>query len=83
MLAATVKLPLGSTAFHEHLVALQAGFLHHAGSEERSMFKEAERLSDTRLYDLGDQLASMLDDERTSRSKQAFRSLKILLMEKV
>ena len=83
MLAATVKLPLGSPEFREHLVALQAGFLHHAGSEERSMFKEAERLSDARLYDLGGQLESMLDEERTSRSKQAFRSLKIRLMEKV
>ena len=82
-LAATVKLPLGSPEFREHLVALQAGFLHHAGSEERSMFKEAERLTDARLYDLGVQLEAMLEDERTSRSKQAFRSLKIRLMEGV
>ena len=83
LLAATVKLPLGSEAFHEHLTALQAGFLHHAGSEEHSMFKEAERLSDTRLRDLGQQLDIMLEEERTSRFKQAFRSLKIRLMEAV
>lgn len=82
-LAATVKLPLGTSEFHEHLVALQAAFLHHAGSEERSMFKEAERLSDTRLHELGAQLEAMLDEERTSRSKQAFRTLKIRLMEGV
>ena len=83
MLAATVKLPLGSPEFREHLLALQAGFLHHAGSEETSMFKEAERLSDARLHELGIQLEAMLDEERTSRAKQAFRSLKIRLMEKV
>ena len=47
------------------------------------MFKEAERLTDARLYDLGVQLEAMLEDERTSRSKQAFRSLKIRLMEGV
>lgn len=80
-LAALVKLPLGSAAFREHLVALQAGFLHHAGSEERSMFREAERLSDERLHELGAKLEALLEEERTSRSKRAFRSLKIRLME--
>ena len=83
MLAATVKLPLGSPEFREHLTALQAGFLHHAGSEERSMFKEAERLSDAKLHELGAELDTMLDQERTSRVRQAFRRLKIRLMENV
>ena len=83
LLAATVKLPLASPEFHEHLLALQAAFLHHAGSEERSMFREAARLSDARLRELGDQLEAMLDRERTSRFRQAFRSLKISLLEGV
>lgn len=83
LLAATVKLPLTSPEFHEHLVALQAAFLHHAGSEERSMFREAARLSDARLRELGDQLEARLDRERTSRFRHAFRALKISLLEKV
>lgn len=83
LLAATVKLPLGSPEFQEHLVALQSAFLHHAGSEERSMFREAERLSDARLRELGGQLESMLDRERTSRFRQSFRALKLSLLENI
>ena len=83
LLAATVKLPLASTAFREHLLALQAAFLHHAGSEERSMFHEAGRLSDARLRELGEQLDAMLDRERTSRFRQAFRNLKLSLLENI
>ena len=81
LLGATVKLPLGSTQFREHLEALHAAFLHHAGSEEKSMFLDAERLSDARLRELGAQLDEMLDSERTSRFKTAFRSLKLSLLE--
>ncbi len=81
LLAATVKLPTDSPAFGEHLLALQAAFLHHAGSEERSMFVEARRLSDARLGELGGQLDTMLDHERTSRFRHAFRELKISLLE--
>lgn len=81
LLAATVKFPLGSREFQEHLAALQAAFLHHAGSEERSMFKDAERLSVARLTELGGELDRLLDKERTSRALQAFRSLKIRLLE--
>ncbi len=81
LLAATVKLPTASAAFGEHLLALQSAFLHHAGSEERSMFVEAGRLSDTRLAELGRRLETMLDDERTSRFRHAFRELKISLLE--
>ena len=80
LLAATVKLPLGSAQFREHLEALQAAFLHHAGSEERSMFLEAERLSDARLHELGGELDEMLESERTSRFKTAFRSMKLSLL---
>jgi len=83
LLAATVKLPLGSPEFQEHLVALQSAFLHHAGSEERSMFREAERLSDARLRELGRQLEAMLDRERTSRFRQSFRALKLSLLENI
>lgn len=81
LLAATVKLPTASDAFGEHLLALQAAFLHHAGSEERSMFVEARRLSDTELDELGQRLDTMLDTERTSRFRHAFRELKISLLE--
>ena len=81
MVAATVKHPTSSPEFEEHLRALQAALLHHAGSEERSMFKEAERLSDGRLRELGHQLETMLDNERTSRFRHAFRELKISLLE--
>ena len=83
LLAATVKFPLGSPEFRDHLVALQAAFLHHAGSEERSMFREAGRLSGPRLRELGEQLEDRLDRERTSRFRAAFRSLKISLLETV
>ncbi len=82
-LAATVKLPLTSPEFEENLRALRAAFLHHAGSEERSMFAEAGRLSDARLRELGHQLETMLDNERTSRFRRAFRDLKISLLERV
>ncbi len=81
LLAATVKLPLGGAPFREHLEALQAAFLHHAGSEERSMFLEAERLSDARLRQLGAELDEMLESERTSRFRTAFRSMKLSLLE--
>ncbi len=83
LLAATVKLPIASLEFGEHLLALQAAFLHHAGSEERSMFVQAQRLSEGRLRELGHELETMLDNERTSRFRRAFRELKISLLEKV
>ncbi len=83
LLAATVKFPLGSAEFEEHLRALHAAFLHHAGSEERSMFAEAERLSEGELRALGHKLETMLDNERTSRFRRAFRDLKISLLEGV
>ncbi|MGI4797880.1 MAG: DUF2231 domain-containing protein [Janthinobacterium lividum] len=83
LLAATIKLLPTSSGFNEHLRALQAAFLHHAGSEERSMFIEAERLSDARLRTLGHELETMLDTERTSRFRRAFRDLKLSLLETV
>ena len=83
LLAATVKLPLASSEFEAHLRALQAAFLHHAGSEEKSMFPQAERLSDARLRELGQALEDRLDNERTSRFRRAFRQLKISLLETV
>lgn len=83
LLAATVKFPTASPEFGEHLRALQAAFLHHAGSEEHSMFAEAQRLSDSRLRELGHELETRLDDERTSRFWHAFRVFKLSLLEKV
>lgn len=81
MVGATVKLRTTSPEFEENLRALQAAFLHHAGSEEKSMFHEAGRLSDARLRELGGQLEAMLENERTSRFRHGFRELKISLME--
>ena len=83
LLAATVKLPLGGPGSEEHLHALHAAFPHHAGSEKRSMFVEAERLSDAERRELGRKLDTMLDDERTSRFCRAFRDLKVSLLEGV
>lgn len=83
LLAMTLKLSTSSPEFDEHLRALHAAVDHHAGSEERSMFVEAQRLGDARLRELGRALESMLDDERTSRFRRAFRDLKVSLLESV
>ncbi len=81
LLAMTLKLGTASAAFDEHLRALHAAVEHHAGSEERSMFVQAQRLGDARLRELGHQLETMLEEQRASRFQQAFRALKISLLE--
>jgi nitrite reductase/ring-hydroxylating ferredoxin subunit/uncharacterized membrane protein/hemerythrin superfamily protein len=83
LLATTLKLNTASCEFEEHLQALHAAVDHHAGSEERSMFKEAQRLGDVRLRELGQALETMLEEQRTSRFQRAFRDLKIRLLEGV
>jgi hypothetical protein len=83
LLAMTLKLNTASWEFEEHLQALHAAVDHHAGSEERSMFKEAQRLGDVRLRELGQALETMLEEQRTSRFQRAFRDLKIRLLEGV
>ena len=83
MVAATIKLPTDSEEFEANVRALQSAFLHHAGSEERSMFHEAERLSERRLRELGGQLEDMLDAERTSRFRRTFRDLRLKLLESI
>ncbi len=83
MVGAIVKLPTQGAAFEDALRALQAAFLHHAGSEERSMFGEAERLDEGRLRELGRKLEDRLDAERTSRFRRTFRDLKINLLASV
>ena len=45
------------------------------------MFKEAQRLGEARLRQLGAELEAMLETERTSRARRAFRTLKIRLLE--
>ena len=47
------------------------------------MFVEAGRLSDGELRALGHKLETMLDNERTSRFRRAFRELKVSLLEGV
>jgi hypothetical protein len=81
LLAETLKLDTVGAAFEEPLRALHAAVDHHAGSEERSMFVEAQRLGDARLRELGRDLEAMLEEQRTSRFRRAFRDLKIRLLE--
>lgn len=81
MLALTLRLGPSTPAFEEQLRALHQAVDHHASSEEQSMFKEAQRLGDVRLRQLGAQLEAMLDQERESRARNAFRALKIRLLE--
>ncbi|MDJ0391627.1 Rieske 2Fe-2S domain-containing protein [Roseomonas sp. E05] len=81
LLAMTLKLNTASPEFEEHLQALHAAVDHHAGSEERSMFRHAQRLGEARLRELGKALEAMLEEQRTSRFQRAFRDLKIRLLE--
>jgi nitrite reductase/ring-hydroxylating ferredoxin subunit/uncharacterized membrane protein len=81
LLAKTLKLNTATQEFEEHLQALHSAMDHHAGSEERSMFREAHRLGDARLRELGQALESMLEEQRTSRAQRMFRDLKIRLLE--
>jgi nitrite reductase/ring-hydroxylating ferredoxin subunit/uncharacterized membrane protein len=81
LLAATLKLPTSSPEFEEYLRVLHKAVDHHASSEERSMFVEAQRLGDRRLRELGHALETMLEEQRTSRFQRAFRELKISLLE--
>ncbi|MGG5887848.1 DUF2231 domain-containing protein [Falsiroseomonas sp. HC035] len=83
LLAMTLKLSTSSPAFDEHLRALHAAVDHHASSEERSMFVEAQRLGDARLRELGRALEAMLEDQRVSRFRSGYRDLKIRLLEGV
>ena len=79
----TLKLNTASPEFEEHLRALHAAVDRHAGSEENSMFLEAQRLGEARLRELGHVLEGMLDEQRASRFQRAFRDLKIRLLEAV
>ncbi|MDQ2802474.1 MAG: Rieske 2Fe-2S domain-containing protein [Pseudomonadota bacterium] len=81
LLAMTLKLSTASPAFEEHLKALHAALDHHAGSEEGSLFPQAQRLGEERLRALGHILETTLEDQRTSRFRRAFRDLKISLLE--
>lgn len=83
MLALTLRLGTGTPAFEEQLRALHQAVDHHASSEERSMFKEAQRLGDARLRELGAQIEALLEEERESRARRAYRALKIRLLEGV
>jgi nitrite reductase/ring-hydroxylating ferredoxin subunit/uncharacterized membrane protein len=80
LLAATLKLSTSSPIFEEYLRALHKAVDHHASSEERSMFVEAQRLGERRLRELGHDIEAMLDEQRTSRFRRAFRDLKISLL---
>jgi nitrite reductase/ring-hydroxylating ferredoxin subunit/uncharacterized membrane protein len=83
LLAMTLKLDTATPEFEAHLRALHAAVDHHAGSEERSMFVHARRLGEARLRELGGALEAMLEEQRTSRFRRAFRELKISLLEGV
>lgn len=81
MLAVTLRLGPSSPEFEQQLRALHEAVDHHATSEETSMFKEAQRLGEARLRELGGQIEAMLEHERESRARSAFRALKIRLLE--
>ncbi|MFC0202366.1 Rieske 2Fe-2S domain-containing protein [Paracoccus rhizosphaerae] len=81
MLAVTLRLGTSSPEFEQQLRALHQAVDHHASSEEESMFKEAQRLGEARLRELGQQIEEMLEHERVSRARSAFRALKIRLLE--
>ena len=81
MLAVTLRLGTSSPEFEERLRALHEAVDHHASSEERSMFTEAQRLGDARLREMGAEIEAMLDHERESRARSVFRDLKIRLLE--
>jgi hypothetical protein len=81
MLALTLRVGTSTPEFERHLRALHQAVDHHASSEERSMFREAQRLGDARLRKLGVRIKDMLETERTSRARRAFRALKIRLLE--
>ncbi|MDO9708356.1 DUF2231 domain-containing protein [Paracraurococcus lichenis] len=83
LLAETLKLSTATPEFEAHLRALHAALDHHAGSEERSMFPEAERLGEARLREIGHALEALLEQARESRARQAFRALKVRLLEGV
>lgn len=83
LLAMTLKLNTASAEFEAHLHALRAAVEHHAGSEERSMFVEAQRLGEARLRRLGQEVEAMLEEQRSARLRRAFRELKISLLEGV
>lgn len=83
MLAVTLRLGPSTLAFEEQLRALHQAVDHHASAEERSMFVEAQRLGDARLRQLGAEIEALLDHERESRARSAFRALKIRLLEGV
>lgn len=83
MLALALRLGTGTPAFEAQLRALHQAVDHHASSEERSMFREAQRLGDARLRELGARIEAMLDEERASRARRAYRALKIRLLEGV
>ncbi|MBS1303453.1 DUF2231 domain-containing protein [Loktanella sp. SALINAS62] len=81
MLAVTLRLGPSTPEFETQLRALHQAVDHHATSEEQSMFKEAQRLGDVRLRQMGAEIEAMLDHERESRARKAFRDLKIRLLE--
>ncbi|MBV8869239.1 MAG: Rieske 2Fe-2S domain-containing protein [Acetobacteraceae bacterium] len=81
LLAITLRLDTAGPEFDSHLKALHEAVNHHAGSEERSMFVQAQLLGERRLREIGHRLEAMLEEERTSRFKRAFRDLKISLLE--
>ncbi|HET7409731.1 MAG TPA: hemerythrin domain-containing protein, partial [Paracoccaceae bacterium] len=82
MLALTLRLNTATPEFDDQIRVLHEAMDHHAGSEEKSMFVEAQRLGDRQLRALGAELEAMIEHERRSRAWNAFRSLKTRLLER-
>lgn len=81
LLAVVLGLDTSTRAFEEHFEALRQAVEHHASAEERSMFKEAQRLGGARLRELGRALEARLEALREGRFAQARRAVKIRALE--
>lgn len=79
--ATTLRIGVSSPEFESHIRVLHKALDHHASSEEASMFVEAKRLGDRRLRQLGHELATELDVQRTSLVPRVFRMMKLKTLE--
>lgn len=81
LFAATLRVGVSSPEFESNIKVLHTALDHHAGSEETSMFVEVLRLGDRRLRQLGHELATELEAQRTSRLQRSYREMKLKMLE--
>lgn len=81
-LAITLTLDPSTAEFDDHLRALRSALEHHAGSEEREMFPDAQNLGDTELRRLGMRMERRLEELRRSRVQNLIRLGRQLMLER-